>query len=451
MLAVGGGTGGEHGIIHLLDTSTWAVLAQITKEHKSGVDGLCWSRDGRYLVSCSIDRTAVQWEVARLLHSSKPQGHTSPLTCLAWAPDNKALASGASDHTVRIWECGDDGRCLAVLPLRQGVEKERGPASVVSLAWSADGSTLAAASSFLRGTDWRLATAVEVWDVPSQSRLFLIQPTETTFSVRSSSISFTEPCVKMLLRFVEPKGADSGSSGGGGGDGGGAAGTLQGVCYVLLSPDQWRLTDVLFTWDAASGKELSRKVLVSSPDDGYRLGQDPRIGHCDWSPGGGNDMVAVGGNKLELWDGEATASHAHLQLDTCTELWRASWACDGTAIAAVLSYDDDMDYGGHAAKEILPPKQICVWDAQYLKAFKPKNSYDEPKAKIKIVTQAEVWDAVFSPTDAGTLASVSEDGTLRLWDLRQSKSAGSDSDGEHIDNDGENCIAFRVKTLTRMY
>lgn len=27
----------------------------------------------------------------------------------------------------------------------------------------------------LRGTDWRLATAVEVWDVPSQSRLFLIQ------------------------------------------------------------------------------------------------------------------------------------------------------------------------------------------------------------------------------------------------------------------------------------
>ena len=98
-----------------------------------------------------------------------------------------------------------------------------------------------------------------------------LQPTETTFSVRSSSISFTEPCVKMLLRFVEPKGADSGSSGGGGGDGGGAAGTLQGVCYVLLSPDQWRLTDVLFTWDAASGKELSRKVLVSSPDDGYRL------------------------------------------------------------------------------------------------------------------------------------------------------------------------------------
>lgn len=33
-----------------------------------------------------------------------------------------------------------------------------------------------------------------------------------------------------------------------------------------------------------------------------------------------------------------------------------------------------------------PPKQICVWDAQYLKAFKPKNSYDEPKAKIKIVS-----------------------------------------------------------------
>ena len=56
---------------------------------------------------------------------------------------------------------------------------------------------------------------------------------------------------------------------------------------------------------------------------------------------------------------------------------------------------------------------------------------------------------MFSPTDAGTLASVSEDGTLRLWDLRQSKSAGSDSDGEHIDNDGENCIAFRVSERSR--
>ena len=128
---------------------------RILRHHTDEVDGVAWSRDGRFLASASWDqqiglwdakiggsavklaagapadwvawapnnlsiavarRTVIQiWDVeSRSLQLTLESPHHF-ISCLDYSPDGRVVASTGWDNTARVWRLSD-GQCVAILP-----------------------------------------------------------------------------------------------------------------------------------------------------------------------------------------------------------------------------------------------------------------------------------------------------------------------------------------------
>jgi WD40 repeat protein len=120
----------------------------VLRGHEKDATGLAFTRDGRYLVTGSADKTVRMWSWQAYLHGKKPEprvlrGHTGVVFSVAVSPLGDRIASASSDGTVRVWDM--NGKELHSLP---------GP-TAKSVAFTADGARVVAA-----GADG----ATRVWD-----------------------------------------------------------------------------------------------------------------------------------------------------------------------------------------------------------------------------------------------------------------------------------------------
>jgi WD40 repeat protein len=82
--------------------------------HSNSVTSVAFSPDGARVLTGSVDRTAILWDVASGAQIRSLVGHTDRVASVAFSPDGTQAITGSGDGTARIWnvETGEQVRVL---------------------------------------------------------------------------------------------------------------------------------------------------------------------------------------------------------------------------------------------------------------------------------------------------------------------------------------------------
>ncbi len=65
---------------------------------------VAFSKDGKYIVSGSWDKSIKIWERETGNQIQTLKGHSSGVTSVAFSKDEKYIISGSDDKSIKIWE-----------------------------------------------------------------------------------------------------------------------------------------------------------------------------------------------------------------------------------------------------------------------------------------------------------------------------------------------------------
>jgi len=226
------------------------------ERHTDSVNSVCFSPDGKYILSRSADYTLRLCEVTTGSELWRLSGYIYSVLSACFSPDGRYILSGGRDKAIRLWETGT----------RKEIRAFKGHTdSVNSACYSPDGRFILSGSS--DGT-------IRLWDVATGKEIqWFVADTETSFNLRSPGADVAG-IWKKRQRF---------------------AGHTNDVNSVLFSPDgryilsvSW---DYTILWDIAKGKEIRRFIAGSG-----------RVLSVSFSPDG---KFVLSGNEnsiIQLWD-----------------------------------------------------------------------------------------------------------------------------------------------------
>jgi WD40 repeat protein len=129
-------SGEDRKTIAIWNTSTYRRVASFAG-HTGTVASIAFSRDGRRLVSASLDQTVRLWDMESGECQAILAGHTGEVFAAVFHPDGTRIASAGRDQTIRLWDVATG----------QEVARLAGHKSYIkSLAFSPDGQTLVSGS-----------------------------------------------------------------------------------------------------------------------------------------------------------------------------------------------------------------------------------------------------------------------------------------------------------------
>jgi WD40 repeat protein len=92
----------KRGSLRLWETATGTLLRTL-HGHTAGIQTVAVSQDGKYLVSCSFDRTARLWNLATGESIGIPLQHQAPVRDVAFSRDGRNVFTASEDNTARRW------------------------------------------------------------------------------------------------------------------------------------------------------------------------------------------------------------------------------------------------------------------------------------------------------------------------------------------------------------
>ncbi len=120
LVATATGEPSRSGQIYLWNLATGELVRRVEDAHTDEIFAMRFSRDGRYLASCSADRFVKVFEVASGKWLRSFEGHTHHVLGVAWSADGRQLSSSGADKVIKVWntQTGEQQRTI------QGFGKE---------------------------------------------------------------------------------------------------------------------------------------------------------------------------------------------------------------------------------------------------------------------------------------------------------------------------------------
>ncbi len=386
-------TGHRNGSTHLWEAHTGQHKTTLSG-HSGAVTSVVYSPDGNTIATGSWDNKVHLWDARTGQHKTALKEHTWSITSTTFSPDGKTIVTGHHDGTVQLWDAHTGQHKTTTYSGHGG--------DVDVVVFSPDGATIATGGTF--------DNTVRLWDAHTGKNI-------TTFKGHTDggihSVAFS-PDGKTIAtgsfdntaRMWDIQTGKNITT---------FKGHTDGIYSVAFSPDgktiaTGSIDETVQLWDAQTGEHKTtlqhssavRSIAFSS--DGKTI--------ATGSFGTNNDPVLASIKNMDIEIKYELVKWRDININTPVQVWDAS---TGKHIGTLNGHTNRIvsiaySLDGSIIATGSDDKTVRLWDAHTREHIKTLTGHTEYVSTV-----------VFSPVDENTLASVSNDGTILLWDLKSSR------------------------------
>uniref|UniRef100_H3D8V4 Chromatin assembly factor 1 subunit B n=1 Tax=Tetraodon nigroviridis TaxID=99883 RepID=H3D8V4_TETNG len=106
-----------------LNKESWSVFKTL-RGHIEDVYDICWTRDGNFMVSGSVDNTAVMWDITKVAHLGQKlcilNDHKSYVQGVTWDPLGQYVATLSCDRVMRVYSTQTKKKAFCISKMSSG-------------------------------------------------------------------------------------------------------------------------------------------------------------------------------------------------------------------------------------------------------------------------------------------------------------------------------------------